>query len=445
MKKEQKNLTNKHFYSRRRKGLSYIVLKMKNFKNTRLKVGGSLPQKSLLILGSAPEVLRQPDVLHPYRQDSNFYYVTGFLQPSSLFILLSGKTLKSILFIADKDPKKELWDGIRYTTAEVKKKYLLDEVYYLKDLDKKLPLYLKNKNTIFYNKVNPPFDKKLKPYQKKISSAQEFLSPFREIKNQSEIASIKKACSVTAYAHKEIALNLKPNVNERALHGIFLKSIMEKGSAREGYGGIIACGNNAVTLHYIQNNSPCKSGEVLLVDAGAEMDYYTADVTRVYPVNGKFLKNQKQLYNKLLKLQKQLIQQVKPGISMQTLNEKMVEGIASILIEMKFLQGTAKEAIKKKSVFKYCPHSVGHLLGLDVHDPWFKDRKDLILKAGMVITIEPGIYISKKDTSAAKDLRGLGFRIEDNVLVTPSGQEVLTKNIPKELKEIEKICSLKKH
>ncbi len=418
---------------------------MKWFKNKRLKISKALPKKSLLILGSAPEVLRQPDVFYPYRQDSNFYYLTGFSKPSSLFFLLPGKQPTSILFLPDKDPTKEVWDGAYYTRAEVKKKYLLDEVYYLSDLEKKLPQYLKSKSKIFYNQNNSLFDKKLKSHKKKLVSAQKFLAPFREIKDQTEIASLKKACAVTAHAHREIALNLKPNINERTLHGVFLKSIMEKGAKREGYGSIIASGNNAVTLHYIQNDSTCKAGEVLLVDAGAEINYYTADVTRVYPVNGKFSKNQKQLYNKLLKLQKQLIKSVKPDVFIGDLNKKMYQGIASILIEMNLLKGTVKEALKKKSFHKYCPHSVGHLLGLDVHDPLFKNRNSFTLKKGMVITIEPGIYISKKNTSAPKDLRGLGFRIEDDILVTFLGQKNLTKNIPKELKDIEKLCSLKKH
>ncbi len=418
---------------------------MKAFKNNRLKVAKSLPKKSLLVLGSSPEVLRQPDVCYPYRQDSNFYYLTGFTKPYSLFLLLPGKNPTSILFILDKNPLKELWDGCRDTTTEVKKKLLIDEVYYLKDLDKKLPNFLKNKTTLFYNKNNPLFNKKLRVYKKEIKSAQKFLAPFRQIKSKTEIDVLKKACAVTAHAHKEVAVHLKPNINERTLHGVFLKSIMEKGAEREGYGSIIACGKNATTLHYIQNDSLCKSGDTLLVDAGAEVDYYTADVTRVYPVNGKFSKNQKQLYNQLLKLQKKLIQSVRPEVNMKDLNEKMLQGIVSILIEMKLLKKTDNQATKELAAHKYCPHFIGHLLGLDVHDPSFKNKRSLTLKAGMVITIEPGFYISEKNKSVPKDLRGLGFRIEDDILVTSSGQENLTKNIPKEIKDIEKLCSLKKH
>jgi len=405
---------------------------MKWFKNKRLQIAKSLPKGSVLVLASAPEVLRQPDVLYPYRQDSNFYYLTGFKSPSSLFVLTSSK---SVLFIQDKNAVQEIWNGKRETISEVKKTFAIGHVHYLSDLNTKLPLLLKRKSQIFYNQSQPYFNKILKPYQKKILSAEKFLAPFRAIKDKQEVSHLKQACLVTAYAHKQVAKHLKPNINERSLHGIFLKSLMEKGSPREGYGSIIACGNNAVTLHYIKNNSICKAGETLLVDAGAEMNYYTADITRVYPVNGVFKKNQKSVYNQLLTLQKNLIKMTKPGVFIKDINTKMLEGIALILKDI--LNRSTSQHLARK----YCPHSVGHLLGLDVHDPLLTDHKNLALKSGMVLTIEPGIYFSKKDKFVPKDLRGSGFRIEDNILITSKGYEVLSQSIPKEIKDIEKLCS----
>lgn len=412
---------------------------MKWFRNKRIQVAKTLPKNSVLILGSCPEYFRQVDVKHPYRQESYFYYLTGFEQASSLFLLFPSS--RSVLFSADKDPVKETWDGPLYATKEIKKKFLIDEVYPLSELDRTLNRLLKRKKRLFYSPLNPLFNEKLKPFKAHFESAEKFLKHFRQIKDEREISSIEEAAGVSIYAHKQVAKVLKPGINERALHGVFIKSIMEKGSPRESYGGIFACGANATVLHYTKNDSVCKSGELLLVDAGAEKNYYSSDITRVYPVSGKFTKNQKNIYEKLLQLQKKLIKEVQPGVSLRYINQKMYEGITHILMELGFLKDSLKKNLEKKSYIKYCPHSVGHLLGLDVHDVSFSKTEQAALKPGMVLTIEPGIYISKQDKKAAKDLRGLGLRIEDDILVTKNGQQNLTKQLPKEVSEIEKLCS----
>lgn len=415
---------------------------MKWFQNKRQQIAKALPKNSVLILGSLPVYFRQADVSYPYRQDSDLYYLTGFTQESSLFILFSSGL--SILFISDKDPVRETWEGPLYSPIEVKNKFLIDEVYPHSELDKKLSILLKRPSKVFYDKINPFFDKNLKPWTKNCNSSKEFLKNFRRIKDKTEIASIQSAIAISIQAHKQIAKALKPGINERALHGLFIKSIMEKGSSRESYGSIIACGKNATILHYTQNNSVCKKGELLLVDAGAEKNYYSSDITRVYPVSGKFTPNQKMLYEKLLKLQKKLIKKVCPGISLNEVNQEMFRGITKILMDMKLLEGSSLNTnVHKKAYQKYCPHGVGHLLGLDVHDVSFKKTEKAILEPGMVLTIEPGIYISPQEKKAAKDLRGLGLRIEDNILVTQTGQKNLTKNLTKEVKEIEKLCSSK--
>ncbi len=412
---------------------------MKWFKEKRIQTAKALPKNSALILGSAPEYFRQMDVKYPYRQESNFYYLTGFDQPGSLFLLFPAG--RSVLFSADKDPVKELWEGPIYTTAEIKKRFLMDEVYPLSELDKNLKRLLKGKSKLFYSPLNPFFDRKLKSFKAHFESAKEFLRRLRQIKGQREISRMKEAVAISVYAHEQVAKALKPGISERALHGVFIKSIMGKGSSREAYGGIVACGANATVLHYSKNNSICKKGELLLLDAGAEKHYYSSDITRVYPVSGKFTQNQKNLYNRLLCLQKSLIQEVRPGVSLRHINQKMREGITDILMELKFLKGSFEENWLKKSYMKYCPHSVGHLLGLDVHDVPFHKTEDPILKPGMVLTIEPGIYISRRDKKAGKDLRGLGLRIEDDILVTKNGRENLTKKLVKEVSAIERLCS----
>lgn len=416
---------------------------MQWFKNKRRQVARALPEGSALVLGSLPEFFRQPDVTVPYRQNSDFYYLTGYTEPHSFFILKKGKGKKpslSILCVLDKDPKKELWDGKRYGPKKARTVFLMDKTDSISNLDEVLRKHLKGISTIFYNNINSQFDKKVRKMKIKIKSAQEFLAPFRRIKDKKEIEYLKQAAKVSSYAHKKVAQAVKPGISERALHGVFLKSLMEKGSVREGYQSIVACGNNAITLHYIKNNSVCKRGELMLLDAGGEMNYYTADITRVYPVSGRFSNIQRNIYEKLLSLQKNLIKEVRPEVSLKDLNKKMAEGITNILLEMGILKGSLQDHLKKKSYFTYCPHRLGHLLGLDVHDPPFSRLEKPLLKPGMVLTIEPGLYIAQTDSRAPKSLLGTGLRIEDNILVTKTGSEVLTKSAPKEVKELEELC-----
>ena len=417
---------------------------MKAFKKRRKNLAGQLPKKGLLLLSSSPEFLRQPDVHYPYRQESHFYYLTGFPEPESVFLLFpSGR---SILFIEDKNPKKELWEGPLYSKFEVKTKYGMDEVFYLSEMETTLKKKMKRVETLFYekdlfSKRKTLLDKTMKTFKKKRKSAFEFLRPFRQIKSPEEIQSIKKACSYSIQAHKELARALKPGIGERSLHGIFIRSVMEQGALREAYPAIIASGSNALTLHYTKNSSLCKKEELLLVDAGAEADYYASDITRVYPVNGRFSKTQKKPYQLLLKLQKKLIQEIHPGQSLKKLNECMSLGLTEILLELGILKGSLEKNFKAKKYKAYCPHSVGHLLGLDVHDVSFKKPKEPVLKTNMVLTIEPGLYIPKKDLKAPKTLRGLGLRIEDDILVTKESFNNLTKKLPKEVEEIEELCS----
>ncbi|MBC6415324.1 MAG: aminopeptidase P family protein [Bdellovibrionales bacterium] len=408
------------------------------FKQKRKQIAKALPKNSLLALSSYPKFLRQVDVYYPYRQESYFYYLTGFKQEESLFLLFSSS--HSVLFIKDKDFKKEIWDGIVYNVDEVKEKYGIDEVLTLSQMDLFFSKKIKGIKHVFYNKGLKQFDKKIKSLNIKFQSAYEFLRPFRQIKSLAEIQSLKKACSYSIQAHKEVAKVLKPGSNERALHAVFIHSIMKQGAQREAYPGIFASGKNALILHYIKNNSVCKKGDLLLVDAGAESDYYASDITRVYPVNGKFSKKQKQIYQLLLKLQKQLINYVKPGVSLKTLNEKMSIGLTEILLEIGLLTGSFKENLVSQKYKSYCPHSVGHFLGLDVHDVFKKG--DSVLKENMVLTIEPGIYIDSKDKKAPQALRGLGLRIEDDILVTKSGSSNLSIQLAKESDEIEELCSL---
>ena len=414
---------------------------MRQFKERRRRIAKALPADSALVLESAPVHFRQPEIAFPYRQESAFYWLTGWTEPESLFLLTKNL---SALFIRKKDPVKELWEGKRLSAKEAKEFYLMDKTAEIQKWEEKPDLYLKGIKTVFSTGVNPRFSKKLKSLRGvKKKSAQNFLRPHRQIKDVWEIKTIREAVKISAEAHKEIAKALKPGVSERALHGVFLKAFMERGAQREGYSGIFAAGENALCLHYTADRSICRRGELLLADAGAEKDYYTADLTRIYPVNGRFSPMQRKAYSALLSLQKSLIQEIRPEADWKILNEKMRDGATEILIELGALKGSLSRNLKRKTFQPYLPHSLGHHLGLDVHDPAFppkKQKKPWTLKPGMVLTAEPGIYFPK-NFGPIKSLRGTGFRIEDDILVTKTGCENLSRSLPKEPDEIEALCS----
>ena len=248
----------------------------------------------------------------------------------------------------------------------------MDKTYEIQKWEERPELYLKGIKTVFSTGANPRFSKKLKFLRGvKIKSAQSFLRPHRQIKDAWEIKTIREAVKISVAAHKETAKALKPGVSERALHGVFIKAFMERGAQREGYSGIFAAGENALCLHYTADRSVCRKGELLLADAGAEKDYYTADLTRIYPVNGRFSPIQRKVYSALLRLQKSLIQEIRPQADWKALNEKMREGATEILLKIGVLKGSLSSNLKRKTQRPYLPHSLGHHLGLDVHDPAF--------------------------------------------------------------------------
>ena len=416
---------------------------MKEFKKRRETIKKQLASGQALVLTSLPEFYRQVDVAVPYRQDSNFYYLTGYTDPEAVLIL-TRKT--SLLCLPNRRPQREIWDGPRYSPKEAKKVFLMDATEPLEDIDKVLNQHLKGVDTIFYSSSSPnslpDVSKKIRGLKKKIRDPRLLLAPLRQIKSSLEIEHMKKACLITCKAHKALAKACKPGRSERALHGCFLQSIMEQGSVRESYQSIVATGESATILHYIKNDKVCKRGELLLVDAAAEWSHYASDVTRVYPVSGRFSPIQKKVYNQLLKLQKSLIRSVKPGQDFASLNTSMREGLVEILLDLGILKGQASTHLKKKSFLKYTCHSVGHFLGLDVHDSTFLDKKNQAFKENMVITIEPGLYFSSTDQQVPAGLRGTGLRIEDDLHITKTSCQVLSKSLPKELDQIEELCSL---
>ncbi|OFZ14499.1 MAG: Xaa-Pro aminopeptidase, partial [Bdellovibrionales bacterium RBG_16_40_8] len=330
---------------------------------------------STLVLAAHPEMIRNGDVHHAYRQDSSFFYLTGFEEANAIFVFRPGHTPETVMFVQPRDPGMETWTGFRYGPENAKKYFRIEQTYTISQINEELPKLLKDTDKVYYSLfVNREVDATLLRIINEISLARSrtnkgnltiedsrpLIGEMRIKKTQQELMQLKKACDISAAAHVEVMRSVKPGVNERALHGVFLKAIMERGCAREGYGSIVATGVNATTLHYVFNDQVCRDGDMILVDAGGEFNYFTGDITRTYPVNGKFNTTQKRVYQKILNLQKNLIAAVKPGMTREGLQKEAIDGLTEIMLEEKLLIGKKETLIENKDYFKFYPHGVGH-------------------------------------------------------------------------------------
>ncbi|MFN8846981.1 MAG: aminopeptidase P family protein [Bdellovibrionales bacterium] len=415
---------------------------VKHFKKRR--------DRALEILGSNALIL----MAHPeqsrwnYRQDSNMYYLTGFEEPESILMLLPGKKPSEVLFVRRKNPERETWDGFRYGPEGAKTEFQFEFVYPIDEFQDRALEFLKGYEGVYLqlNKEAATDAKMLsllgqvKASQSRtgighmsIHDAASFLGEMRVVKSEEEIINIRTACEISAQAHSSVMKQIKPGMSERQVQAILAYEFLNRGAAREGYNYIVASGNNATTLHYNFNDQICKDGDLLLVDAGAEYNYYTGDITRTFPVNGKFTRAQHEVYSRVLEVQLKLIAMVKPGVPFKAFHETAAELLTEAMLDLGLLSGRKSDIIAGQIYKKYYPHGVGHYLGLDVHDSgkYFIKDQPRPIEAGMCFTIEPGLYIPAHDSNAPAEFRGIGVRIEDNILVTPNGCEVMTKSASK--------------
>lgn len=433
-----------------------ILYNLEFFKNRRSRLAQVMKPGEVLVLFSPPEYIRNNDVHHNHRQDSNMIYLTGFEEAQSMFVFAPGQKNESTLFVQKKDPLKETWDGFLFGAEAAKETFAMDAAYENSEFETKLVDILAEAHKVYF-KAYETQDQDLlmssilqKVQRKKgrsglgflnISDPLDLLGQLRVKKTEEEIQIHRKSCQMTAEAHVALMKAVKPGMSERELHGLFLYEVMRRGAQREGYSAIVASGSHATTLHYKTNHDICQDGDLLLVDAGGEYNYMSADITRTYPVNKKFSPEQKDIYQRVLKIQKDMIAAVKPGVHFKELNEKCIDMTVDHLIDLKFLKGSKQEIIDSRSFTKYYPHSLGHFLGMDVHDVGAYYSQDLSkpigFEPGYTLTIEPGIYIPKDDESVPEKYRGIGVRIEDDIVVTDSGFEVLTHDCPKEIDELE--------
>lgn len=433
-------------------------MKNTNFINRRKKVLEQM-HSGVAVIPSAQMQTRSNDTEFPFRQDSNFYYLTGFDEPGSLLLLCKNdKHSKSVLFLRESNPEMEMWIGKFLGVKEAVNRLDVDEAYDINELENILPELLKDHENLYIDNFSEnEYIKSVKKVSSKLfHSRTVHISPrnfkhlntliekMRLVKDPLEIEQIKKALSITKKAHHASMAMVKAGMKEYEIQAIIEYIFKKEGSEHDAYTSIVAGGDNANTLHYIKNSEILKDGELMLVDAGCEYNCYASDITRTTPVNGKFSPAQKDLYNGILDAQLKLIKMIKPGISKQLLQEKSELLLTQVMVDLKILKGSVEDLLKDKTFKKYYPHGIGHWMGLDVHDTCpYKDEKgnDILFEEGMVLTMEPGIYLPLDDTDIPKEFRGIGIRIEDDILVTKDGCENLSAGIAKTVDEIENICS----
>jgi Xaa-Pro aminopeptidase len=415
---------------------------------------GKLTQEGVLILPPTPASIRNGSVHHSYRVDSNIFYLTGFEEAEAWLIVTPQLEDKTHLFVLPKDPEKETWDGFRFGPEGAREHFVVDKTYLIDELPKVLPQLLRGASSVYYRMGRfPATDQKvlqaLESYRLSrgrsglgllpIVDSYELLGELRVIKSEFEIDVQRRACQASAQAHRALMGYVRPGMTEKEVQGFLQYQFYKNGCSGEGYSSIVASGANACVLHYVFNDRVLKEKELLLVDAGGEYFNQTADITRTYPTDGPWTSKQLEVYEKVLQVQKRLIAMVKPGLTWETLQQTAREWLAEAMLELGLLPGRKEEILSSGDYRKYYPHGIGHYLGLDVHDLGLyvesaqKPEVSRALEPGMILTIEPGLYIPASDSSP---YAGIGVRIEDDVLVTAQGCEVLTQDVPKEPQEI---------
>ena len=411
-----------------------------------------------MLLTAQPQPYRNSTVETLWRQDSFFYFLTGFSETDAALLLLPHREAKEprvILFLRDKDPVAELWNGLRLGVSAAKETLSIDEAYAWEDLWTKLPSLLSGAKGLSYSLGHwPDNDRKVIDALRKhrmlnarnavgllpISDPAQFSAVTRILKAPEEIARMKAAAGITKTAFKRVLSELKPGQTERDVHATLLHEFLKGGAEMEAYGSIVAGGSHACVLHYRDNNATLRDGALLLIYEGSKVYNYASDVTRTFPINGRFSAPQKALYSVCLASQKAAIAAAKPSATWVDVQDAAFKTLAQGLIDLGLIKLPLAEAMEKNAHKHFCPHSISHWIGLDVHDAgrYMENGKPVPFQPGMYFSVEPGIYINSNDATVPEEYRGIGIRIEDDVLITASGNEVLTDGIPKEISEIER-------
>ncbi len=418
-----------------------------------------VPESAAVFVSNVPAVLSR-DTEHPYRPNSDLLYVTGFEEPNCVAVLRPGQEPEFAMFVQAKDKKLETWTGRRYGPEGVKSSFGVEEAFTIDELHEKLPELLSTCRTVYYplsetcrldmmilsayRDARGLNRKKREPIPTSIVELGSIVHELRKLKTPAEIELLKASGKLCAGAQKEAIMKCRPGMFEYQIDAILQHAYLDGGATGYSFPAICAGGDNATILHYGENSDELKDGDLLLVDSGCAVEYYASDITRTYPINGKFSESQKRVYEIVLRAEKAGIEALRIGGHVRSAHDTATMILAQGLVDLGILEGDVDKIIEEKEHESYCLHGVSHFLGIDTHDVGhYRDKhgEALPLEAGMVLTVEPGLYFCSDDEAVPEEYRGIGIRIEDDVLITDDGPVVMSADVPKSIKEIEELMA----
>jgi len=427
-------------------------LQTKIFKKRRARLAQGLAS-GVVVLPTAPERTRNADAHYDYRWDSGFYYLTGFREPEAVLVMVLGDKPRAILFCREKNLEREIWDGFRFGPQLAKEHFAFDEAYPIAELDARLPDLIANQDAL-HTPVgsDAEWDHRVAGWLNnvrarvrtgvtapdRIVDVRAAVNDMRLFKDEQELAVMRKAASISSAAHARAMRFAQPGMREYQVEAELIHEFCRNGARAPAYGSIVAAGANACVLHYRDNTAELRKGELMLIDAGCELDSYASDITRTFPIAGRFSAVQRDVYELVLASQEAAIKAVKPGADFIDYHDAATRVLVQGLIDFKLCKGSVDSVLEDNSYKQFYMHRTGHWLGLDVHDAgdYMQKGKWRKLKPGMVLTVEPGLYI-RPAQNVPKAFWNIGIRIEDDVLVTAKGRDILTAECPKTVKEVE--------
>lgn len=436
-----------------------MKIRLDQFVARRQQLIEKMPTGSIAIIPAAQMKQRNSDVEYPFRQDSNFYYLTGFNEPDAVLLLMPGRLAgESVVFCRNRDKLMEIWNGYRAGPEGVVADYGINEAHPIDEIDDVLPALLNGMSRIYYSiGQHDEFDRQIQQWLNSIRSKVRqgavapselvmldlLLNEMRLIKSDAEKEMMRQAGEISAQGHIKAMQLCKPGMMEYQLEGEILHHFAMNGCRQPAYSTIVGGGANACILHYIENDQVLQDGDLVLIDAGCELDHYAGDITRTFPVNGCFSAEQKAIYQLVLDAQEACIALAKPGVLWDAVHEESIRVLTQGLLDLGLLQGTLEKQIDAGGYREFYMHRIGHWLGMDVHDvgDYKVEGEWRPLEPGMVMTVEPGIYIASDNDQVEARWRGIGIRIEDDVLITEQGCEILTASVPKAIDEIEALMA----
>ena len=417
-----------------------------------------MQRNSVAIIPAAREATRSNDTHYRFRQDSDFFYLTGFEEPEAIAVVKPGETHEYVLFVRPRDPEREIWDGRRAGVEGAKSEFGAQAAFPVEEFDAKLTEILNDAETLYYrlgsqrdldDKIIREIARMRSLNRKPIHPPTTIVDPatiiheLRVIKSGDELELMQKAADIAAEAHVETMKAARAGMREYELEALIEQVFRRHGAAGPAYTSIVGAGPNATVLHYINNDGELHDGELLLVDAGAEYKGYASDITRTFPINGRYSPAQRDIYDLVLKAQMECVELVRPGVTHDQLKQHSIEVLTEGMVELGLLQGEPEQLIKDKQYEKFYMHGLGHMLGIDVHDvgAYYYGKESRALEPGVVMTVEPGLYIAPGTKDVPEKYLGIGVRIEDDVVCTNNGPRVLTNKVPKQPDEIEALMA----